>query len=43
MNAMRLGGGAPARIVLLASRRIRAQDGEVVGWVGTLADITAAT
>jgi PAS domain S-box-containing protein len=35
--------GAPARIVLLTSRSIRGQDGEVVGWVGTLADMTAQT
>jgi PAS domain S-box-containing protein len=32
---------APARTVVLTSRCIRDQDGGVVGWVGTLADVTA--
>src|SRR5687767_10748311 len=32
---------APASIVLLTSKCIRDQDGGVVGWVGTLADVTA--
>jgi PAS domain S-box-containing protein len=32
---------APSRIVLLTSKCIRGQDGGVIGWVGTLADVTA--